>query len=218
MPYDYKGVRIEWLGHDSFRITAEKTIYIDPYQIAGGRPADIILISHDHFDHLSIDDIRKILQPETVIVASENCSPQLREVKARRVELVKPGSKITVSGVGVEAVPAYNVNKFREPGLVFHPRSYGGVGFIITVSGVSIYHAGDTDFIDEMRNIKVDVALLPVSGTYVMTAEEAAKAADAIKPAVAIPMHYGAIVGSLKDAQEFKRLCKCETVILEKER
>ncbi len=218
MPYDFKGVRIEWLGHASFRITADRTIYIDPYQIEGGRPADIIIITHDHFDHFNLDDIRKILKPDTVIVAAEHCISQLKEIKAGRIEPIKPGSKINVSGVEVTVVPAYNVNKFKEPGVVFHTRQYGGVGVIVKVAGVSIYHAGDTDFIEEMRDIKVDVALLPVSGTYVMTAEEAAKAAEVVKPAVAIPMHYGGFVGTLEDAQKFKRLSKCETVILEKER
>ncbi|MEM3097069.1 MAG: MBL fold metallo-hydrolase [Nitrososphaerota archaeon] len=218
MPYNYKGVKIEWLGHDSFRITADKTVYIDPYQISGGPMADLILVSHEHFDHLSLGDIRRVLSDRTVLVAAENCSSQLRGVKVSRLELLKPGAKLQIDGIGVETVPAYNINKFREPGVVFHPREYGGVGYLLRIGGVTIYHAGDTDFIEEMRSIKADVALLPVSGTYVMTAREAAEAANTMRPSVAIPMHYGAIVGSSADAQEFKRLCKCEVVILEKER
>lgn len=216
MPYEYKGVKIYWLGHDSFRISDGATLYVDPYNIAGGPLADIILISHDHFDHLSLDDIRKVVKDDTVIVAAQHCGQQLKGFK--NIELVVAGSRVSVKGVEIEAVPAYNVNKFKEPGVVFHTKAYGGVGFIINIGGVRIYHAGDTDLIDEMKNFRVDVALLPVSGTYVMTAEEAAKAANIIKPSVAIPMHYGAIVGSVADAQEFKRRCNCEVVILSKER
>ncbi len=217
MPYEYKGVKISWLGHDSFRITNTKTIYIDPYTIKGGATADIILITHDHFDHLSIEDINKIAGANTVVVASEPCSNKLGKVKVRDVRIVKPGDKLVVDDVEIEAVRAYNVNKFREPGVVFHPREAGGVGYIVVVKGVRIYHAGDSDLIPEMRGLKPDIALLPVSGTYVMTAEEAARAAEELETKVAIPMHYGAIVGSKKDAETFKSLAKCEVVILEKE-
>jgi L-ascorbate metabolism protein UlaG (beta-lactamase superfamily) len=110
----------------------------------------------------------------------------------------------------VEAVPAYNVNKFRSPGVVFHPRQAEHNGYIVTVGGERLYHAGDTDHIPEMSGIKCDVALLPVSGTYVMVAEEAAEAAKAIKPRIAVPMHYGDkdVVGTLADAERFKQLCE----------
>ncbi|MEM4302686.1 MAG: MBL fold metallo-hydrolase [Candidatus Caldarchaeum sp.] len=217
MTYTHKGVGITWLGHDSFVIKKDKTIYIDPYKITAGPPADMVLITHDHFDHLSLDDLKKIVTEKTTIVAAKNCEHELRKLGKGIVKYVAAGDSLTLDNVSVKAVPAYNVNKFREPGKVFHPKEYGGVGYVITVDKVSIYHAGDTDFIPEMKELKVDVALLPVSGTYVMTAAEAVEAANAIKPAVAIPMHYGAIVGSEKDAEEFKRLYKGETVILKKQ-
>ncbi|MEM1946322.1 MAG: MBL fold metallo-hydrolase [Candidatus Caldarchaeum sp.] len=217
MTYTYKGLEITWLGHDSFLIKKDKTIYIDPYKIAGGPMADIVLITHDHFDHLSLDDLRKIVSDKTTIVAAANCEHELKKLGKGTVKYVSPGDSLTLDNVTVKAVPAYNVNKFREPGKVFHPKEYGGVGFVVTVGDVSIYHAGDTDFIPEMKQLKVDVALLPVSGTYVMTASEAVEAANAINPAVAIPMHYGAIVGSQEDAEEFKRKYKGETVILKKQ-
>jgi len=200
--------KIHWLGHDAFRIDADKVIYIDPYQLEAGEPkADIILITHDHFDHYSPDDVKKLLKPGTTVVS---IAAVTKKVRGAAVETVKPGDKVTVQGIAIEAVPAYNVDK------QFHPKSAGHVGFIVTVDGVRIYHAGDTDFIPEMKDFRVDIALLPVSGTYVMTAEEAVQAAGAIKPKLAIPMHYGAIVGGLSDAQRFAQACPVEAVILEK--
>src|SRR4030043_491808 len=134
---------LSWLGHDGVLYQNKKTIYFDPFQIEGGPAADIILISHDHFDHCSPDDVKKIQTQDTV-----------------------------------------------------------------TVEGVRLYHTGDADFIPEMKTIQADIAFLPVSGTYVMTANEAAEAAKVLKPKIAIPMHYGAIVGSEEDAKAFKELLK----------
>lgn len=212
--YEYRGVKITWLGHDGYRLTNGKSIYIDPYQIKQGGKADILLITHEHYDHLSLDDVRKVATPETVVVTVALCERELAKVRVRELRTVKPGDRVEVDGVSVEAVPAYNMNKFRAPGQVFHPKQEGRVGFIVTVNGVRIYHAGDTDAIPEMNGLHVDVALLPVSGTYVMTPEEAAEAVTRINPKVAIPMHYGAIVGSEADARRFKQLAKCEVQIL----
>lgn len=217
MVYRFQDVEISWLGHDSFRIKKDLIIYVDPYQIRGGPPADIVLITHDHFDHLSLDDLKKVVTEKTTVVAAKHCEKELKKLGKGTVRYVSPGDEVSIGNVRVKAVHAYNVNKFREPGKVFHPKEYGGVGYVVTVGNVSIYHAGDTDHIPEMKELKVDVALLPVSGTYVMTAAEAAEAAKTIKPKTAIPMHYGAIVGSEKDAEEFKRLYGGETVILNKE-
>jgi L-ascorbate metabolism protein UlaG (beta-lactamase superfamily) len=201
--------KIHWLGHDGFRIDSDKIIYFDPYQIKTAVPADIIFISHEHFDHCSEDDIKKIQKKDTVIVTDAVTAKKLKG----NITVVKPGDKITVAGIAVEVVPSYNTDKN------FHPKASGMLAFIVTAEGVRIYHAGDTDFIPEMNTIKTDIALLPVSGTYVMTAEEAVKAALAIKPQVAIPMHYNAIVGSEKDAQLFaeKLQGKVEVVILKQE-
>ena len=201
--------KIHWLGHDGFRIDSDKVIYFDPYQIKSAVPADIIFISHEHFDHCSEDDIKKIQQKDTVIVTDAVTAKKLKG----NVKVVKPGDKITADTIAVEVVPSYNTDKN------FHPKSSGMLAFIVTVEGVRIYHAGDTDFIPEMNTIKTDIALLPVSGTYVMTAAEAVQAALAIKPQVAIPMHYNAIVGSEKDAQLFaeKLQGKVEVVILKQE-
>jgi L-ascorbate metabolism protein UlaG (beta-lactamase superfamily) len=201
--------KIHWLGHDGFRIDSGKVIYFDPYQIKSAVPADIIFISHDHFDHCSEDDIKKIQKKDTVIVTDAITAQKLKG----SIRVVKPGDKLTVENVAIEVVPSYNTNK------TFHPKASGMLGFIVTIEGVRIYHAGDTDFIPEMNSIKTDIALLPVSGTYVMTAEEAVQAALAIKPAIAIPMHFNAIVGAEKDAALFKEKLqgKVEVVILKQE-
>ena len=200
---------IHWLGHASFRIDAEKTIYIDPWKLAkGARKADLILITHDHYDHCSPEDVAKIAKDDTVVVTIAAAAPKLKG----DVRIVKPGDSLTVAGIPIEAVPAYNVGK------QFHPKEAGHVGFIVTVGGQRIYHAGDTDVIPEMDDIQADIALLPVGGTYTMTAEEAAQAANKIKPKVAVPMHYGTIVGSIEDAHRFRDLCQVEVSILPQER
>jgi L-ascorbate metabolism protein UlaG (beta-lactamase superfamily) len=205
---------IHWLGHAGFRIEDDKTIYIDPYQLKGKPPkADLILITHDHFDHFSPDDVAKVAKDDTVIVTIAAVAQKLKG----DVRVVKPGDSLTVLDIPIEAVPAYNVNKFRSPGEPFHPKESGHVGFILTVGGLRIYHTGDTDVISEMDDIEADIALLPVGGTYTMTADEAAQAANRIKPKVAIPMHHSAIVGSVKDAQRFCDLCQMEVIILSQE-
>lgn len=198
---------ITWLGHDGFLIKGDgKAIVIDPFQVKHCEPADIILISHEHYDHCSPEDVKKIRKDSTVIVTEAQSAAKL----SGNVRVVQPGDKLTVSGIPIEAVPSYNTNKS------FHPKDNGWLGFIVTVDGVRIYHAGDTDRIPEMESFQVDIALLPVSGTYVMTAEEAVEAARRIRPKVVIPMHYGAIVGSADDAKRFSKALQgtCEVVVL----
>jgi L-ascorbate metabolism protein UlaG (beta-lactamase superfamily) len=184
---------IQWLGHDTFRIAGEKVVYTDPFRIMTADRADLILITHEHHDHCSPEDIRKIQGPETQIVAPLDCVSKLDG----NVRGVRPGDKIEAAGVMIDVVPSYNKDK------KFHPKDKGWVGYIFTLLGRRIYLAGDTDYIPEMRDFRADIALLPVSGTYVMTAEEAVLAALDIRPSVAIPMHYGSIVGSEADAEAF---------------
>lgn len=201
--------KIAWLGHDSFRIDAGKILYFDPYQIPSGPKADLILISHEHFDHCSPEDVAKIQKSKTVIVTEKDSAKKLKG----DVRVMKPGDTLTAEGFKIEAVPSYNVDKD------FHPRKNGWLGFVVEVDGVRIYHAGDCDLIPEMKNLQVDIALLPVSGTYVMTADQAVQAALAINPKLVIPMHYGAIVGDEQDAAQFKKALtgKVEVLVLRKE-
>ncbi|MBW1894056.1 MAG: MBL fold metallo-hydrolase [Deltaproteobacteria bacterium] len=200
--------KIEWLGHDAFRIITSKIIYFDPYQIADGPPADLILITHDHYDHCSPDDVAKIQKSGTVIVTEEDSAKKL----SGDIRIMSPGESISIDGMNIEAVPSYNTNK------QFHPKNNNWLGFIIEIDGSRIYHAGDTDYIPEMEKFNVDIALLPVSGTYVMTAEEAVKAALSIEPALSIPMHYGTVAGSEEDALNFKKALegKIEVRVLNK--
>ncbi len=197
--------KIKWLGHAGFKIKSGKTVYIDPFKISEAEPADIIIITHEHFDHLSPEDIKKIQTKSTIIVTPPDCKSKI----SGNIKAISPGQSVLVDGIKIEAVPAYNTNKD------FHPKGNGWVGVIINMDGKRIYHAGDTDDIPEMSNLKnIDIALLPVSGTYVMTAQEAANAANRFMPKVAVPMHYGSIVGSRQDAEMFKSLCKCSVRIL----
>ncbi len=201
--------KIKWLGHDGFRLESGKTVYIDPYEVSDGPAADIILVTHEHFDHCSPDDIEKLKGPDTVIVTEKDSAKKI----GGDARIVKPGDSLEVAGIRIEAVPAYNVDKH------FHPKEKGWLGFVVELEGVRVYHAGDTDFITEMKDLDVDIALLPVSGTYVMTAAEAVEAARAIKPKIAIPMHYGAIVGDAGDAEVFKSELENEmdVIVLEKQ-
>lgn len=202
---------IHWLGHDSFRIEGDGlVIYVDPWKLKGGPKADLILITHDHHDHCSPADVAQVCTEDSVIVTIQAAAAKL----PGPVLVVKPGDELTAKGIPIKAVPAYNTNKFRSPDVPFHPPEAGHVGFIFTVDGRRIYHAGDTDCIPEMNSIQTDVALLPVSGIYVMTAEEAVEAAAAIQPQVAIPMHVGEGIGSLADADRFQQNATVPTVVL----
>jgi L-ascorbate metabolism protein UlaG (beta-lactamase superfamily) len=201
--------KIKWLGHDGFRIDAEKTIYFDPFEIKGGPTADLILISHEHFDHCSPEDVKKIQGEQTVIVTEKDSAAKL----SGDVRVMKVGESLSIYDINIQAIPSYNTDK------EFHPRKSNWLGFILELEGVRIYHTGDSDFMPEMKELEVDIALLPVSGTYVMTADQAVEAALAIKPKLAIPMHYGAIVGDEKDALRFKGALegKIPVLVLQKE-
>ncbi|HXT85034.1 MAG TPA: MBL fold metallo-hydrolase [Verrucomicrobiae bacterium] len=211
------GIKIQWNGHDGYRLdTNNKIIYIDPFKLVqkyhNKNDADILCISHNHFDHLNIQDINNIINVNTKLICSQECTKILKENYSKNEIIpLKPGESIDVENIKIEATRAYNTNK------EYHPKEDNKIGFVVHMDKLKIYHAGDTDLIPEMNDIDADIALVPVSGTYVMNYEEAAKAVnDHIKPKkMAIPMHYNSIVGSTKDADEFCNMVHvCKTTIL----
>ena len=199
--------KITWLGHASFRIeTDEATVYIDPWKLTEKKKADLVLITHSHPDHFNEEDIGNISGPDTVVIGPPDVSSKMKSAQT-----IRPGGREIVRGIEVEGHRAYNINK------EFHPRENDWLGYVLDIKGYRIYFAGDTDLIPEMEKLgSIDVALLPVGGTYTMDAKEAAKAASVIRPKKAIPMHWGDIVGDLGSAEEFSRHAKCDVEILKK--
>jgi L-ascorbate metabolism protein UlaG (beta-lactamase superfamily) len=209
MAVTIEGLEITWLKHDAFLLKGDGIVVaIDPYELRSvPEKADLVLVTHDHFDHCDPNSVRLVAKPDAVIVAPQNAASKL----GKNVRVVKAGDVLTEKGVTIKVVPAYNVRPERQR---FHPKNYGGVGYLITLAGKTVYHPGDTDLIPEMDNLgQVDIALLPVSGTYVMDAQEAAEAVKRIKPTHVIPMHYGSIVGSKADAEKFAQLVAGQTTV-----
>ncbi|MGB2868127.1 MAG: MBL fold metallo-hydrolase [Bacteroidota bacterium] len=202
---------IHWLGHASFRIEDGATqIYIDPWKLPHNSPkADVVLITHAHYDHFSPDDIAKIRKESTTFFGPKDVAYQLDG----NVFSVLPGQSYSVGELKLRTVHAYNLGK------QFHPKQNNWVGYVLTLStGQKIYHSGDTDFTPEMRTVVTDFALLACGGTYTMSAKDAVVAASAFKPHTVIPMHCGDIVGTMQDAEEVKNTFKGETVIKNVER
>src|SRR3989344_1512898 len=203
-------VELKWLGHAGFLIKNSATIYIDPYNIADGKEkADFILITHSHHDHCSLADINKIVKDGTRIICPADCQSTITKIAVSvKMEIAHPGMDFDFGKIKISTIPAYNTDK------KFHPKEEGWVGYVIKTNGVIIYHAGDTDVIEEMKNLtgynqadKKLVALLPVGGKYTMTTDEAAETAKTKKTFLAIPMHHGSIVGTKEDAEEFLKEC-----------
>lgn len=193
--------KIEVPTHSSIRIKGEQVVYVDPFQIEGTpQDADVILVTHDHYDHFSLEDIRKIINRNTVLVAPEGMQKQSEKTGLPKEQIlsVLPGAQLIVKDIPIETVPAYNRHK------VFHPKRKNWLGYILTIEGTRCYIAGDTDRTPESQNVVCDIALVPIGGTYTMNATEAAALVNEIKPQVAIPIHYGNIVGTKKDADVFK--------------
>ena len=200
------GTTLQWLGHASFKICHEDTvIYIDPWKLKDSpHDASLVLVSHSHYDHYSPDDIARVSGAETKLVASADVV-----AKEKTGQMIGHGLSVDLGTVRVSGVAAYN------PGKQFHPKANNWVGFVIEVGSKRIYYAGDTDLTDEMKSLKdIDVALLPVGGTYTMNATEAAEATKYIKPKRAIPYHWGDIVGGRADAEAFDEAAECEVRVL----
>ncbi len=177
---------LKWLGHAGFQIAIDsKIVYVDPFEGECREKADIVLVSHSHYDHCDPSKLEKILRPDTVVIAPSECASKIRA----NIKTLEAGGKTNIGNIRIEAVPAYNVRRFRSPGNPFHPKGFG-VGYLITIDDKTIYHAGDTDFIPEMNQLKnVYLALIPTGGTYTMDNAEAVEATLAINPKIAIPMH-----------------------------
>lgn len=195
--------------HSSIKLIGSKVIYIDPYKIEKNyNDADIIFITHDHYDHFSEEDIVKVIKENTIIVAP--ITIKLLS-KMKNTVGVEPNKEYEIDGINIKTIPAYNIGK------PFHPKSNNWVGYIIELENKKYYIAGDTDITDENKKVVCDVAFLPVGGTYTMNSKEAAELANIIKPDVVIPIHYGSVVGKKKDASEFKKLVnkeiKCDILI-----
>jgi L-ascorbate metabolism protein UlaG (beta-lactamase superfamily) len=194
----YKQSAFRWSGGDG------PVVYLDPWGIDEGEPeADMIFITHGHYDHFDLGDIGRIRKADTRFVAPPRVADQLEG----NVTTVHPGDALEVGGVKVQAVPSYNILDER---LDFHPKGDGNVGYLIELEGRALYHAGDTDHVEELNAIETDIALIPAGGIFTMTAPEAAGFAKAIRPKVAVPMHYGFVCGHPRDGEVFKQECAPE--------
>jgi len=215
----YKSIDLKWLGHSGFKIKTKegKIIYIDPYKIPEeSESADFIFITHSHYDHCSIEDIQKIANDGTIIICTADSSSKMRHINSLvNIKIVEPSTRMqfetNIGEIKFWCIPAYNTNK------TFHERDEDWVGYILDIDGVKIYHAGDTDNIPEMKALSaasIDIALLPIGGTYTMNAGEAAKAASVIRPKMAISMHFGSIArtGEKSEADIFAKFCSAEGV------
>lgn len=194
---------VEVLYHSSIKIKDNKIIYIDPFKITENyNDADLIFITHDHYDHYSEEDIDKVINNDSIIIAPEELLTKLlrKGIKQSNIITVEPGEYDMVQGIKFETVNAYNTNK------PFHPKENGWVGYIIEFKGIRYYIAGDTDITEENKQVKCDVAFVPVGGTYTMNYSEAAELINIIKPKIAVPIHYGSIVGTKQDAINFINL------------
>ena len=194
---------IEDLYHSSIRINKDKIIYIDPFKIDKNyNDADIVFITHDHYDHYSEEDIDKVINKNTTIIIPEELLTKLlrKGINKNAIITVEPNEKYMVQGIKFETIPAYNTNKS------FHPKENDWVGYIITLNDIRYYVAGDTDITEENRKVKCDVAFVPVGGTYTMDFKEAAQLINEIQPKIAVPIHYGSVVGTEQDASDFIKL------------
>ena len=202
---------ISWFGQATIRIKTDSlVIYFDPYRIQQAEAADIILITHEHRDHLDPSSIAKLTTDKTIIVMPGSCRESAQEIKVKNIRYLSPGETTNIGEISVMAVPAYNITKAK-----FHPKSKNYLGYVVTIGGVRVYHAGDTERIPEMKQFQCDIACLPLGQNYTMNSvEEAAESALDVKARVAIPIHYGLAEGSDEDALKFQELLKDKVKVL----
>ncbi len=198
---------IEVLCHSSIKFSKEKIIYFDPFKIKKEyKDADIIFITHSHFDHFSEEDIDKVRKENTVIFITNDIYEKTLNLgfKKENIIIVEPNKEYKIDNIEIKTIPAYNINK------KFHLKQNNWVGYIIKIDGITYYIAGDTDITDENKKVKCDVAFVPIGGTYTMNFKEASDLINIIKPKIAVPIHYGDIVGLKQDAIEFTKMLNKE--------
>ena len=201
---------IRLFTQSSIRIEGKYVIYVDPFHMkTAPYDADVIFLTHDHYDHFSPDDIARIIKSDTKIVAPEKMAGKARTVVPPKGELilVRPGERYEIPGLIIETIPAYNAK------MQFHPRSAGWTGYCLEEDGQRIYISGDTDNTKQAQQVKCDVALVPIGGTFTMDAHQAAELINRIHPCLAIPTHYGSIVGRPEDAEIFRQLVNSDTLV-----
>ena len=192
-------LHVEVLCHSSIRLSGDRVVYIDPFRVEGSpHNGDLILITHEHFDHFSLEDIEKVQKADSFFVLPASVDP--KGLPQDRVLTVHPGDRLRLRDVWIWATPAYNEEK------AFHPQEKQWVGYVVELGGLRYYIAGDTDNVEPLRRLSCDVALLPVGGTYTMDAKEAAALAAQIAPQGAVPTHYGSVAGSMADGRHFLEL------------
>lgn len=201
---------IEVLCHSSIRINRHLVMYFDPYNIQDKtHDADIIFCTHTHYDHFSEEDILKIKNDKTIFVGTEDSYVNAMKLgfSEENLKIVEPNNKYEVLGIRFETVPAYNIDK------KYHPKENGWVGYIVEIDDLHYYIAGDTDLTPEAKAVSCDVALIPIGGRFTMNAKEAASLINTIEPQIAIPTHYGKIIGTSDDAELFEKLVKDEILV-----
>ncbi len=200
---------VDWLGHASFRIMADLIVYVDPWKINDDILADVIFITHDHYDHCSPVDIQKISKEDTIIIAPADSAEKLK-LLGLNVMIIEPQEKYEVKGIPFKTIRAYNKHKD------YHPKKNDWVGYVIDILGENLYFAGDTDYIHEMRNLgEISIAFLPITGEYTMDVDEAVKATLDIHPKYVVPMHYGDFIGGLDEAKDFASMVEREDPSIE---
>lgn len=192
---------VEHWRQSTIRVAGAKVVYFDPYKVeTEPHDGDVIFVTHTHGDHLSVADLKKVMKPGATVVVPADGEAKLRVEGIATIVTVAPGQSLQVEGVNFETIPAYNTNK------AYHPKASNWVGYVVHLNNLAMYVAGDTDVIPEMKELRIDVAFLPIGGKYTMTAKEAAEAANLIKPSVAVPIHFADVVGSWDDAELFLSL------------
>ena len=196
---------ISWLGQSTIKMNFNKIIYFDPFNIKEKyNDADIIFITHSHYDHFSKEDILKCKKDSTIIVITNDIYNEVIDLGFKENNIIKvlPNNNYNIEDIKFSTIPAYNINK------PFHPAYNNWVGYLITINNTVYYIAGDTDITEENKQVKCDVAFLPIGGKFTMDYIEAAELTKIIKPKIAFPIHYGTIVGSKEDADKFYELIK----------